>query len=98
VAANAIPARQSALAELCFEPAALNETFKHSLQMGRSYRPVLIWVRMINDLSDTFDAITAEVLAQQDIDEVLSKHLTPLAQRYNRMLSLDQLAQLDRRG
>ncbi len=95
LAANAIPARQETLSQICFEPVALNETFKHSLRVGRCYRPVLIWVRMINDLSRAFEAMTAEVLAQHDIDEVLSKHLTPLAQRYNLMLSLDHQVRLD---
>jgi multiple sugar transport system substrate-binding protein len=93
--ADAIPARQTALAQLRLEPAALTETFKQSLRVGRCYRPVLIWVRMINDLSRAFDAMTAEVLAQHDIDEALGKHLTPLAQRYNLMLSLDHLVRLD---
>ena len=83
------------MAQLCFEPAALTETFKQSLRVGRCYRPVLIWVRMLNDLSRAFDAMTAEVLAQRDSDDVLNKHLTPLAQRYNLMLSLDQLVHLD---
>lgn len=95
LAANVIPARQATLSQLHFEPAALTETFKQSLRVGHCYRPVLIWVRMINDLSRAFDAMTAEVLAQRDIDEVLNKHLTPLAQRYNLMLSLDQLVHLD---
>jgi multiple sugar transport system substrate-binding protein len=89
--ANAIPARQSTLDQLCFEPAALHETIKQSLHLGRCYRPVLIWVRMINDLSYAFDAMTAEVLAQRDIDEVLGQHLGSLAQRYNLMLLLDHL-------
>jgi multiple sugar transport system substrate-binding protein len=93
LAANAIPARQSTLAQLCFEPAALNETFQQSLHRGQCYRPVLIWVRLINDLSDAFDAVTAEVLAGRDIDEVLRQHLAPLAHRYNLMLSLDRPAQ-----
>jgi multiple sugar transport system substrate-binding protein len=87
--ANAVPARQATLSQLRFEPSVLNETFKQSLRVGRCYRPVLIWVRLINDLSRTFDAMTAEVLASHDIDDVLSKHLTPLAQRYNLMLSID---------
>lgn len=95
LAANAIPARQTVLAQLCFEPAGLNETFKLSLRVGRCYRPVLIWVRMINDLSRAFEAMTAEVLAQRSIDDVLNKYLTPLAQRYNLMLSLDHLVHLD---
>jgi multiple sugar transport system substrate-binding protein len=93
-AANAIPARQETLSQLCFEPEVLDETFKQSLRVGRCYRPVLIWVRMVNDLSREFDAMTAEVLEQCDVDEVLSRHLTPLAQRYNLMLSPDHLIPL----
>ena len=91
LAADAIPARRETWSQLHFEPAALDEAFKQSLRVGRCYRPVLIWVRMVNDLSREFDAMTAEVLAQRDIDEVLGTHLAPLAQRYNLMLSLDHL-------
>jgi ABC-type glycerol-3-phosphate transport system substrate-binding protein len=94
LAANAIPARQETLAQWSFGPETLDETFKQSLSVGRCYRPVLIWVRMVNDLSREFDAMTAEVLEQRDVDEVLSRHLTPLAQRYNLMLSPDHLMPL----
>lgn len=47
---------------------------------------------MLNALGPAFDAITAEVLADKtgDIDRVLTKHLTPLAERFNLMLDLSR--------
>ncbi len=88
-ASNAIPARSAALSQLAVEPTSLREILAQVLSAGRSYKPVLIWVRMLNDLSRTFDAITAAVLADPDldIDHALTQHLTPLAQRYDLMLS-----------
>jgi ABC-type glycerol-3-phosphate transport system substrate-binding protein len=90
-ASNAIPARSTALSQLAVEPVSLHETFAQVLRTGRSYKPVLIWVRMLNDLRRAFDAITAEVLTNldRDVDVALTQHLTPLAQRYNLMLSAD---------
>jgi multiple sugar transport system substrate-binding protein len=96
-ASNAIPARSAALSQMVVEPASLREIFAQVLSAGRSYKPVLMWVRMLNDLSRTFDAITADVLADPalDIDRALTQHLTPLAQRYDLMLSTDHLVHSD---
>ena len=88
-ASNAIPARSESLPHLRFEPVSLSQTLAQSLRAGRSYKPVLIWVRMLSDLSRAFDLITTEVLADStlDVDLALTRHLTPLAQRFDLMLS-----------
>ena len=80
------------MAHMTFEPPAVREVFVQNFRTGRSYKPVLIWVRMLNALGPAFDAITAEVLADKtgDIDRVLTKHLTPLAERFNLMLDLSR--------
>jgi multiple sugar transport system substrate-binding protein len=92
IASNALPARSEAVEHMTFELPTMREVFAHNFRAGRSYKPVPIWVRMLNALSPAFDAITAELLADKagDIDRLLTKHLTPLAERFNLMLDLSR--------
>jgi multiple sugar transport system substrate-binding protein len=86
---DSIPARSNALPYLKFEPVSLSQTFEQALRTGRSYKPTLIWVRLLNDLSRTFDMITADILADPPLDvaHALSGRLDPLARRFDLMLS-----------
>jgi multiple sugar transport system substrate-binding protein len=88
-ASNSIPARSNALSHLKFEPVSLGQTLVQALRTGRAYKPTLSWVRMLNDLCRVFDAVTADILADAtlDVNQALSIHLDPLAQRFNLMLS-----------
>ena len=86
---NLLPTRSDALPSLQFEPISLRPTFERTLRTGRSYKPAQMWVRMLNDLSSTFDLITADQLADPalDVDQTLAKYLDPLARMFDRMLS-----------
>ncbi len=88
-ASNTVPARADALSQLTLDPASLQQILEWALHTGRAYRPTPVSVRMVNDLSRAFDAVTADVLADAtlDIEQALSRHVTPLAQRYSLMLS-----------
>lgn len=88
-ASDAIPARVEALSQLKLEPALLGRVLERALRTGRSYRPTPVSVRLVNDLSRALDAVTADVLADAtlDIEQALSRHVTPLAQRYSLMLA-----------
>jgi multiple sugar transport system substrate-binding protein len=88
-ATNSLPARSDAMRDWPPELAVVNEVCQHTLKVGRTYKPTLIWVRMLNDLSQTFDTLTAEVLAdpRREIGEFLDQHLRPLAERFNLMLA-----------
>lgn len=85
---DSIPARSNALPHLKFEPVSLSQTFEQALRTGRSCKPTLIWVRLLNDLSRTFDMITADILADPPLDvaHALSERLDPLARRFDLML------------
>ena len=86
---NTVPARSEALPYVQFEPASLGKVYDQALRTGRSYKPARIWVRMLNDLSRSFDAITADILADATlgVGQTLSAHLDHLADRFNLMLS-----------
>ena len=86
---NTVPARSEALLHVQFEPASLGQVYDQALRTGRSYKPARIWVRMLNDLSRSFDAITADILADVTlgVGQTLSAHLDHLAERFNLMLS-----------
>jgi multiple sugar transport system substrate-binding protein len=89
-ASNSLPARIDALPHLKFEPASLGVVLDKALRTGRSYRPALVWVRMLNDLSPAFDAITADVLANPvaDTAKAISQHLDPLTRKFRLMWSV----------
>jgi hypothetical protein len=91
---NVFPARAEAMEHMTFDVPAGHEVFAHNFRAGRSYKPVQIWVRMLNALAPALDAITAEVLADNTngIEHLLTKHLTPLAERFNLMLDLSRHA------
>jgi len=82
-----IPARVQVLSQVDFGLAVLNHVFEQAMRTGRAYHPVPVWVRVMNELSRALDAVTADVLAGADIAAVTSQHLSPLAQRFNLMLS-----------
>jgi multiple sugar transport system substrate-binding protein len=94
LAGSVFPARAEAMEHMTFEVPAGREVFAHNFRVGRSYKPVQIWVRMLNAFAPALDAITAEVLADKsnDIEHLLTKHLTPLAERFNLMLDLSRHA------
>jgi ABC-type glycerol-3-phosphate transport system substrate-binding protein len=88
-ASDSIPARAEALPHVQYAQVSLNQVFDTTLRTGRSYRPSPVLVRMVDDLSYAFDAVTADVLADAtlDINQAVSRHLDPLARKFNLMLA-----------
>ena len=86
---HVLPARKDALQDLELDLPELLEVETAILETGRSYRSYPIWVRIQNDLIKSFDLITAEYLedVQQDISNIIRKHVNPLVNRYNLILS-----------
>lgn len=84
-----IPARVDALAQHPFAIEAFRSAIEYSLQFGRSYPMVKLWMRIVNELRTIYDLITAEVLENQDeeIEQILRRRLDPLAYRLKLMLS-----------
>lgn len=88
-AQNGMPVRVEALSELSYAIPAFKAAVEQSVQTGRSYPPVRLWVRILNDLRHIFDAITADVIENKDagVEQIIRKRLKPLEARLNLMLS-----------
>jgi multiple sugar transport system substrate-binding protein len=84
-----IPARVEALSQLPFAVEAFRAAVEQSVRFGRSYPTVKLWVRIMNELRNVFDAITADVLNNpgEQIEPILQRRLSPIANRLKLMLS-----------
>lgn len=85
---GAIPARIEVLPRVEYGLPGANQVFDKALRAGRAYQPVRLWVRFLGELSNTFDNITAEILAEPalDLGQTLSNHLAPLARKFRLVL------------
>jgi multiple sugar transport system substrate-binding protein len=88
-AQNIIPARIDALSHVQFESPQFSPAIHQSLMNGRAYKPVPLWVRMLNDFRHVCDTITADILANPagDTYTIITNQFSPLAQRFSLMLS-----------
>ena len=83
-----LPARFDALSELTFEPGSLAQTFDRSFRTGRPYKTVSMWTTIEHQLGPALDQVATEVAAEPaDVNAILHKHLDPLAQQLDLMLS-----------
>ena len=90
----AVPSRVEAFDAMHFELPVLKTAVRQSLIAGHSYRPISLWIRIMNELRHTLDDITQEFL--EDIEafpnpvalrKLCAKHLEPLARRIDILLS-----------
>ncbi len=88
-AQTTIPARVEALGQLAFTIPVFRAAVEQSVRTGRSYPPVKLWVRIMNELRGALDQVTAQVLEdrEEDISQILTQRLKPLANRLRLMLS-----------
>jgi ABC-type glycerol-3-phosphate transport system substrate-binding protein len=88
-AQHSLPSRIEALPEIGYDIPAFRAAVEKSVSRGQSYPPVRIWVRILNDLTNVFDIIAADVIEKQDedIEQILLRRLKPLANRLNLMMS-----------
>jgi multiple sugar transport system substrate-binding protein len=86
---GAYPARIDALRAMTYPITSLTQSLDTTMSTGRAYKPSLIWVRMLNDLSRTFDRLTAEILSnpEQNVSEIINRPITNLANRFRLMLT-----------
>jgi ABC-type glycerol-3-phosphate transport system substrate-binding protein len=86
---QSLPSRVSALPEISYSIPAYRAAVEESVRRGQSYPPVGLWVRIMNDMTNVFDIVTADVIEKHDegIEQVLLRRLTPLANRLNRMMA-----------
>jgi hypothetical protein len=82
-----MPARSDVTQSLQCPIASLPQTFDYAMRTGRAYKPTLIWVRMLNDLSRVYDRITTDILAQpeQDVAMLVERPMVQLANRFRLM-------------
>lgn len=82
------PARADALQAIRYALPSLAQTLDTSMRTGRAYKPALIWVRMLSDLSRTFDRVTLEILShpEQDVADILTRPIEHLAGRFRLMV------------
>ncbi len=87
-AERAIPACLEALPQVDYGMAPYQAALSQTILRGRAYRPLPLWMRVMNDLHPALDAITAEVLAKPGVSTryLVQSHIPPLAQRFNLML------------
>jgi multiple sugar transport system substrate-binding protein len=88
-AQNGIPVRVESLPQLAYSVPAFRAAVEQSVRTGRTYPPVRLWVRIMNDLRNVFDLIAAEVIENQDteVEQIIRRRLKPLETRLNLMLS-----------
>jgi ABC-type glycerol-3-phosphate transport system substrate-binding protein len=84
-----LPSRVEALPEINYGIPVYRAAVEESVRRGQSYPPVRLWVRIMNDLTNVFDLITADVIEHpdEDIEQILLRRLKPLANRLNLMMS-----------
>ena len=88
-AIGTMPARSGVIENIRLPIASLPRTLDVTMRTGRAYKPTVIWVRMLNELSRAFDRITAEILKQpdQDIPTLLERPIAHLANRFRLMIN-----------
>jgi multiple sugar transport system substrate-binding protein len=89
-----IPARNDALASPVFAAMPMYETFIRAIQTGRCVPSLTLWAMVEDRLGKMLAAMWAE-LAQQpeaDLDDLIARHVDPLAQRLNTTLNAGQAA------
>ena len=84
-----LPSRIGALSEINYLIPAYRAAVEESIRRGQSYPPVRLWVRIMNELINVFDMITADVIAkhEEDIEQIILRRLKPLANRLNLMMA-----------
>ncbi len=84
-----IPARINALAQHPFSVEAFRAAVEYSMQKGRAYPTLGLWMRIVNELRSSLDLVTMEVLENQDeqIEQILRRRLVPLSDRLELMLA-----------
>ncbi|MBN2146218.1 MAG: hypothetical protein JW726_02475, partial [Anaerolineales bacterium] len=88
-AMDTIPVKREAFdLALPFQP-VFKPAIRQSLETGRTYIPVPLWTRMMNQLRPSLDLITSDYLENPDIDPltIITKHLEPLSRRFGVLLS-----------
>jgi hypothetical protein len=88
-ATGLLPARREALAEPPFADDPLWQQVVEGVKTGRGFPVTRSWGLVEYRLVAAFSALWAETLAhpELDLDATLAKHLTPLAQRLDTLLS-----------
>jgi ABC-type glycerol-3-phosphate transport system substrate-binding protein len=88
-AQHSLPSRVEALPEISYDIPVYRAAVEESVRRGQSYPPVGLWVRIMNDMTNTFDFVTADVIEKhdEDIEQILLRWLKPLANRLNLMMS-----------
>jgi multiple sugar transport system substrate-binding protein len=89
-----IPSRAEAFEATHFDLPVLKAAARQSLVAGHSYRPISLWIRVMNELRPTLDNITQEFLENTEafpnsiaLRMLCAKHLEPLARRIGILLS-----------
>jgi multiple sugar transport system substrate-binding protein len=84
-----LPARLGALSAAPFSEDSFWRTAVHGLETGRSFPTIRLWGLVEDRLTTGFSAVWADLLEHSQVDPlaVLKKHLGPLAERLDLLLS-----------
>jgi multiple sugar transport system substrate-binding protein len=90
----AVPCRIEAFDATNFDLPVIKTAVRQSLLAGHSYRPIFLWIRIMNELRPALDNITQEFLDNTEafpdvfsLRKLCVSHLEPLARRLGVLLS-----------
>jgi ABC-type glycerol-3-phosphate transport system substrate-binding protein len=88
-AMDTIPVKSDAFDLVSLHHPVFKPAIRQSLETGRTYIPVSLWTRMLNQLRPTLDLITEDLLENPSADPrtVIVNHLEPLSRRFGVLLS-----------
>jgi multiple sugar transport system substrate-binding protein len=88
-AMDTIPVKPEAFDLVSLHHSVFKPAIRQSLETGRTYIPVSLWTRMLNQLRPNFDLITTEILENPGADprSLIVKYLEPLSRRFGILLS-----------
>ena len=87
-AMDTIPVKSEAFDLVTLHHPVFKPAIRQSLETGRTYIPVSIWTRMMNQLRPALDLITEDLLENPGADPhtVIVKNLEPLSRRFGVLL------------
>jgi hypothetical protein len=88
-AMDTIPVKPEAFDLVALHHPVFKPAIRKSLEVGRTYIPVPLWTRMMNQLRPALDLTTSDFLDNPDIDPkpVIIKNFEPLARRFAVLLA-----------
>lgn len=88
-AMDTIPVKVEAFDQVPLYHPVFKPAIRRSLETGRTYIPISLWTRMMNQIRPALDLITSDYLENPDTEpgSIILRHLEPLSRRFGVLLS-----------